>query len=49
MKATYEPFSNKTNSVDYASSIDPDQSKHAAHANPGRHVSTPVDFLFLES
>ena len=49
MKATYEPFYVNNNSVDSASSIDPDQSKHAALANPGRHVSPTVDFLFLES
>ena len=27
----------------------PNQSKHAAQADPGRQVSPPVDFLFLES
>ena len=35
--------------VDSAWSIDPDQPKHAAQANPDRHFSPPVDFLFQES
>ena len=30
-------------------SIDPDQPKHAEQANPDRHFSHPVDFLFQES
>ena len=29
--------------------IDLDQHKHAAQANPDRHFSSPVDFLFQES
>ena len=41
----YEPFHGKTSNVDFALSIDPDQPKHAAQANPGRHFSSPVDFL----
>ena len=39
----YDPFHEKTNSVD------PDQPKHAAQANPDRHCSPPVDFLFQET
>ena len=35
--------------MDYAQSIDADQPKHAAQANPGGHFSPPVDFLFRES
>ena len=46
---TYEPFHEKTNIVESAQSIDPDQPKHAAHANPDKHFSPPVDFLFQES
>ena len=38
-----EPFHEKTNIVD------PDQPKFAARANPDRHFSTLVDFLFQES
>ena len=30
-------------------SIDPDQLKHATLANPDRHFSLPVNFLFQES
>ena len=36
----------KTNIVDSALNIDPDQPKHAAQVIPGRHFSRPVDFLF---
>ena len=39
------PSHEKTNIVDNALSIDPDQPK----ANPVRHYSLPVDFLFQES
>ena len=39
----------KTNIVDSALSIVSDQLKHAAQANPDRHFSPPVDFLFQES
>ena len=46
---TYEPSHEKTNIVDSAYSIDPDQPKHAAQANPDIHCSPPVDFLFQES
>ena len=35
--------------MDYALSIDPDQPKHDTQANTGRHVSPPVDFLFLKA
>ena len=35
--------------VDSASSIDPDQPKHDEQANPVRHFSPPVYFLFRES
>ena len=45
----YEPSHEKTNSVDYVYSIDPDQPRHAAQANLYRHFSPPVDFLFQES
>ena len=44
-----EPFREKTNIMDSALSIVPDQPKHAAQANPDRHFSTPVNFLFQES
>ena len=33
----YEPFCEKTNIVDFALSIDPDQPKHTAQANPDGH------------
>ena len=33
----------------YTLSIDSDQPKYAAQANPDRHFSTSVDFLFQES
>ena len=46
---TFEMSREKTNSVDSANSIDTDQPKHAAQANPDRHCSPPVDFLFQES
>ena len=29
-------------------SIEPDQPKHAAQANPDRHFSSPVDFMYQE-
>ena len=29
--------------------MDPDQPKHAAEANPNRHFSPPVYFLFQET
>ena len=45
----YEPFHEKTNIVDTALSIDPDQPEHAAQANPDRHFSPTLDFLFRES
>ena len=45
----YEPYREKINIMDSASSIDPDQPKHAALTNPGRRFSPPVDFLFQES
>ena len=45
----YEPSREKTNIVDSAESIDPDQQKHAAQANPDSHFSPPDDFLFQES
>ena len=35
--------------MDFTSSIDQDQPKHAAQANPDSHFSPPVDFLFQES
>ena len=35
--------------MESAYSIDPDQPKHTAQANPDRHYSPPVDFLFRES
>ena len=35
--------------MDSASSIDPDQPKHAVQAYPERHFSPPVDILFQES
>ena len=41
-----EPSREKTNIVDSALIIDPDQSKHAAQVNPGRHFSPHVGFLF---
>ena len=44
-----EPSREKTNIVDSALSIDPDQPKHALEACPDRHFSSPVDFLFQES
>ena len=46
---TYEPFHEKTNIMDSALSIDTDQPKQAAQANPDRDFSPPVDFLFQES
>ena len=49
IRALYEPYRKKTNIVDYAFSIDPDQHKHAAQANLDKHFSPPVDFLFQES
>ena len=45
----HEPAREKTNIVDSAKSIVPDQSKRAAQAYPDNHVSPPVDFLFQES
>ena len=45
----FEPSSEKTNTVDSAYSIDLDQSKHAAQANPDKHISPSVDFLLQES
>ena len=45
----YEPSREKTNIVDSALSIDPDQPKHAAQDNPDRHFLPPVDCLFQES
>ena len=39
----------KTNIVDSAYSIDSYQPKYSAQANPGRHFSPPVDFLFHDS
>ena len=39
----------KNNIVDSTLSIDPDQPKHAAQANPDRLFSPPVDFLFQKS
>ena len=42
----YKQSRKKTNIVDSALSIDPDQPKHAAQVYPGRHFSPPVDFLF---
>ena len=41
-----EPSREKTNIVDIASSIDPDQNLHAVQTNPNRHASHPVDFLY---
>ena len=35
--------------MDSAYSIDQDQSKHAARANPDRHFSSPVNFPFQEA
>ena len=35
---TIEPYQEKTNIVDFALSIEPDQPEHAAQANPKRHV-----------
>ena len=48
-KSTYEPSHGKNNILDSASSIDSDQSKHAAQANPDRYCSPSVSFLFQES
>ena len=45
----YEPFHEKTNIVDSALSIDPDQPKHAVQSNPGRHFLPFCWFLFQES
>ena len=39
----------KTNSVDSALNIEPDQPRHAAQAIPDRHFSPYVEFLFQES
>ena len=49
VKNKNEPSHEKINSVDSALSIDPDQPKNAAQANPDRHISVPVDCLFQES
>ena len=46
---TYETFHEKTNILESAYSIDPDQPRHVAQANQVRHVSHPLDFLFQES
>ena len=45
----YEPLREKTNILDSAYNIDPDQPKHDAQAHPGRHFSPSVDFLFHQS
>ena len=45
----YEQFRKKIDIIDSAQSTDQDQLKHTALANPGRHFSSPVDFLFHES
>ena len=45
----FEPTREKTNTMDSALSIDPDQPKHVTQANPDRHCSPPVDFLFQEA
>ena len=37
----HEVFREKTNIMHSALSIDPDQPKHAAQANPDRHFSPP--------
>ena len=47
-QSIYEPNNEKTNIVDFAISIDPDQPKHAVLSNPDRHFSPPVNFLFQE-
>ena len=44
-----KPSREKTNIIDSALSIDPDQPKHAAQANPDRHLSPPADVLYQES
>ena len=49
MSLVYEPSREKTNNVDSALSIDPDQPKHAVQAYPDIHFSPPLDFLFHES
>ena len=42
------PFHEKTNIAQRKVST-PDQPKHAAQANPGKHFSPPVDYIFQES
>ena len=46
---SYEPNYEKTNIVDSAYIIDPDQPYYTAQAYPDRHYSPPVDFSFQES
>ena len=43
------PNNGKTKIVESALSIDTDQCKQIAQANPDRHVSPSVDFMFQES
>ena len=44
-----EAYFNKQSFHEETNLVDPDQPNHAAQANPDRHCSPPVDFLFQES